>query len=562
MKLRFVFLSLLLLGSFISCKNDPEPKKLALATETRQWKPEDLRSMNHLTAKRGLRYISDKATPGYVLTHPSEGTSTYLIDLDGNVLHSWSSELNCMNAYLLENGNLIRLERDTDFPTFAAGGQSGRIREYDWEGNMLWNFEYANEKELTHHDIEIMPNGNVLAISYDAKTPEEAIAAGRDPEALPKAGLWPDKVIEIKPIRPDGGEIVWEWHMWDHLVQDKFPEKANYGDISENPRKINLNAHDSEGGGPPATQEQIDQMIKMGGATSNATVENQGSDITHSNAISYSPELDQIALSVPGFGEIFIIDHSTNTQEAKGSTGGRWDHGGDLLYRWGNPQNYGKGSKEDQILFGQHDIKFIPKGYQGEGHLLVYNNDIPAPDNKLPSMFAAFATLKSPEFEVSVSDFGNHSAVYEFAPPTDDAGAYSLPEGGSFGPEEPLWSYEAPDKYSFYSAFVSGAHRLKNGNTLITQGMNGRIFEVTPEKEIVWEYWNPYNFHYRLPDGTRAQPIGPFMYAQFRATHYPLDHPAFQGKELRPLEQQPEAFVFKMPPPPAETSPADSIPQQ
>jgi hypothetical protein len=92
--------------------------------------------------------------------------------------------------------------------------------------------------------------------------------------------------------------------------------------------------------------------------------------------------------------------------------------------------------------------------------------------------------------------------------------------------------------------------------------MNGRIFEVTPEKEIVWEYWNPYNFHYRLPDGTRAQPIGPFMYAQFRATHYPLDHPAFQGKELRPLEQQPEAFVFKMPPPPAETSPADSIPQQ
>ena len=89
-------------------------------------------------------------------------------------------------------------------------------------------------------------------------------------------------------------------------------------------------------------------MKKMGFLTSNATVDNQGSDITHTNAVSYNPGLDQIVISVPGYGEIFVIDHSTTTQEAKGSTGGKYGHGGDLLYRWGNPMNYGKGTKEDQ----------------------------------------------------------------------------------------------------------------------------------------------------------------------------------------------------------------------
>jgi hypothetical protein len=89
--------------------------------------------------------------------------------------------------------------------------------------------------------------------------------------------------------------------------------------------------------------------------------------------------------------------------------------------------------------------------------------------------------------------------------------------------------------------------------------MNGRIFEVTPEKEIVWEYWNPYNFHYRMPDGTHPQPIGPFMFAQFRATPYDEQHPAFEGKKLMPLEEQPEPFIFKMPPAPADSVPADSI---
>ncbi len=161
---------------------------MAAAVEVREWQPTDLRSLNHLTAKRGLTLKTEEAAPGYILFHPSEGTQTYLMDKDGQIVHQWSSELNSMDSYLLPNGHLLRLERDLDFPTFAAGGQAGRLREYDWDGNMLWDFKYFNEKQLTHHDIEPLPNGNILAISYDAKTPEEAIAAGRDPEQCAQSG--------------------------------------------------------------------------------------------------------------------------------------------------------------------------------------------------------------------------------------------------------------------------------------------------------------------------------------------------------------------------------------
>lgn len=552
MKMTRHLLSALLLCAVLSCKNEPKPDAIAQAVEIRQWAPTDVRSMSAVTHERGVLVDTEGDTPGYVLFEPSTSTFTFLIDKQGRVVHTWESDMNSMNSYLLPNGHLVRLERDPDFPTFAAGGQAGRIREYDWDGNMVWDFKYYSETELTHHDFELMPNGNILAISYDALSPEEAAQAGKDPEQTPRAGIWLDKIIEVKPTRPEGGDIVWEWHMKDHLIQDLDATKDNFGVVAENPRKININIPSYEAG-QPMSEEQVNQMKKMGFMTSNATADNQGSDLSHTNAISYNQELDQIVISVPGFGEVYVIDHSTTTEEAKGSTGGRWGHGGDLLYRWGNPQNYGKGSKEDQRLFGQHDVKWIPKGYPGEGNLMVYNNDIHNPDSKYPSMFAAFETVNSPEVNISIGDVGNYSAVYEWAIPGNQAGSYAPSDDGTFGPDSPDWSYTAPDKYSFYSAFISGAQRLKNGHTLVTQGMTGRVFEINPEKEIVWEYWQPYRYGYTLPDGSPAQPVGPFLYNLFRSTLYTPDYPAFEGRELNPEAPQPEPFEFKMPPPPADS---------
>ena len=546
-------LCLLVLPTF-SCKQDkPAEEPETTETAVRVWAPEDTRSMTGATARRGVILDTEKDTEGYVLFEVPMDTDTYLIDKQGKVVHTWEGSLNSMNSYLLPNGHLIRLERDEDFPTFAAGGQSGRIREYDWDGTLLWDYELANETELLHHDIEIMPNGHILGISYEAVTAEEAAAMGRDPGQIPRAGLWMDKIVEIRPTRPVGGEIVWEWHMKDHLVQDLDPEKPNYGAIGDHPRKIDFNVHVWEESPEPEQSEEerlahLQKMIALGNETSNATLENQGSDISHFNAVSYNPDLDQIAISCPEYCEIFIIDHSTSTEEARGDAGGRWGHGGDLLYRWGNPANYGQGSKEDQVLFYQHDIKWIPGGFPGGGNLMVYNNDIPDPDSDYDTPFAYFDSAVPPDFAIPVGKAGNHSEVYQWSPPVDENGNYLIGPDHRFGPQYPDWTYKAPDIYSFYSAFISGAQRLSNGHTLITQGMQGRLFEINADKELVWEYWVPYKGDYRLPDGTFPQPNGPFIYAVFRSTLYPAGHPAFSGRDLVPAEPQPEAFKFPGPP--------------
>ncbi|NNL79756.1 MAG: hypothetical protein HKO67_04655 [Flavobacteriaceae bacterium] len=540
MKKSIILLLLPLFLFNLSCKKEPEEQP-AEPIAVKEWKPEDTRSITGVNAERGLINKTDKATDGYIMFQPSASTKTVLINLDGEVVHEWGHDLNSMQAYLLDNGHLLSLQRDIDFPTFAAGGQAGRIREYDWDGNMLWDFEYATETELIHHDIEPLPNGNILAISYEVIPFEDAVAAGRDPEHTAKAGIWPDKIIEIKPTYPEGGEIVWEWRMWDHIIQDNDSTKANYGVLADNPGKININLHGE--GGPPITAEQIEQMKKGSMVTSNATVDNWDSDIVHCNAVSYNADLDQIAVSSPGLGEIFIIDHSISTEEAKGPAG-------DLLYRWGNPANYGRENEAYPRLHGQHDVKWIPEGHPGEGELMVFNNDIPDPNSKLPNVWAAIMQAKSPDPQVAVGDVGNYSAVYQLKPPLKSDGAYELSDSEPFGPKETSWTYMAPDKYSFYSAFVSGAQRLANGNTLICSGAKGRFFEVTSEGEIVWEYWNPYMDGYKLPDGTASQPTGPFLFGQFRATHFSADYSAFSGKELKAIDPQPEQFVFKMPPPP------------
>jgi Arylsulfotransferase (ASST) len=547
MKIR-IFLTILALTCFtISCKKEtPKPKVEEVAI--RQWKPGDMRAIAGNRAKRGLITNTEMASQGYVLFSPYTGTKTFLMNREGKIVHEWDGELSAtLNGYLLENGHLIRMERDINFPTFAAGGAAGRLREYDWDGNMVWDFEYANEKELIHHDLEVLPNGNILAISYELKTPEEAVATGKDPSTIAKAGIWPDKIIEIKPTKPFGGDIVWEWHMWDHLIQDFDATKPNYGVVSEHPERINVNIK-NDVDFPPTSPEDIEHLKQAGILTANFSSDNIASDITHTNAVSYNVELDQISISIKHFGEVYVIDHSTTTEEAKGSTGGKWGHGGDLLYRWGNPENYGRGTAKDRKLFNQHDLKWTPNSLPGGGNFIVFNNDIADPNNKLPSPLGAMMATKSADPEVSIADIGNYSAVYEIAMPVNKDGSYVIPKDSAIGPKDLIWEYVSPDKYSFYSPIMSNAQRLKNGNTLITQGINGRIFEVTPKKEIVWEYWNPFKFDYKLPDGSPAQPGGSITaYGLFRSTNYDLDYPAFEGKELKPISPQPEPFLFKMP---------------
>lgn len=298
--------------------------------------------------------------------------------------------------------------------------------------------------------------------------------------------------------------------MWDHTIQDLDPSLANHGVPSEHPELIDINGDRDP---PERSEEEATRFRDLGYVP--ADVEDAPpADFMHTNAVAYNAALDQIALSIPGYNELWIIDHSTTTTEAAGSTGGRWGHGGDVLYRWGNPRSYGRGWDADRRLGGQHDVRWVPEGLSGAGNILVYNNNVTGPE-------------------------GTYSAVFEISPPTDEEGNYVLPRTDAFGPVTPAWTYAAADKTSFYSPFISGAHRLPGGHTLIASGAQGRFFEVTAVGEIVWEHWTPYSGHVQMPDGSPPHPVGEFPYAVFRATKISPDHPALSGRTLAPLEPQP-----------------------
>lgn len=480
------------------------------------------RNMFGIGIPRGLIANAEEATPGYIMFCVTNSASTYLINRKGEVVHEWKGNYGVMGAYLNHDGSLSQSVYDPDFPVFAGGGESGRIQKINWNSKILWDFEYANENYHAHHDFAVMPNGNILTIAWEAKTLEEALQAGRKAEMTPKAGVWPDKIVEIEPEGARHGKVIWEWHIWDHLIQDHDATKANYGNPADHPELLDINV-----GRPlpaPITQDSMDILQASHKAWRNQTIDNRGSDIYHFNALNYNPELDQITISSPNLSEIFIIDHSTTTEEAAGHSGGRWGKGGDILYRWGNPQNYQRGDSVDQQLFHQHDIRWIEDGKPGAGNLTVFNNDIPGR-----------------------ADSMNYSAVYEITPPADQEGHYILEKDKPFGPEQPGWVYTASDTVSFWSSFISGAHRMKNGNTLINEGAKGRFFEVTKDGQIVWDYLTQHRGEIRYPNGDPINPI-PFLHIQFRSTFIPADHPALDNKELGPLNPQPAVFALPSPP--------------
>lgn len=513
------FLFVLLMAS---CKNEPKQEPAPVGGKKD-------RNMFGLGIPRGLIKTSEGLTDGYAMFVKPNSASMYLVNRKGEVVKEWKGNYGLLGGYLQDDGSLYVNAADPDFNVFAGGGESGRIQHISWDNKILWDFEYADEHELNHHDFAVMPNGHILTIAWEDRTPEQALAAGRKPEMTPKAGIWPDKIVEIEPQGQRGGKVVWEWHSWDHMIQNVDPKKPNYGKLSDHPELLDINSGRPV---PPAiTQDSMDILHAQGRAWRNQTPENLGSDCFHFNAIKYNAALDQIVFSSPELSEIFIIDHSTTTAEAAGHTGGKHGKGGDFLWRWGNPENYEMGDSTARQLFGQHDVRWIEEGKPGAGHLTVFNNFPP----------------KKFDEEKDGSDSLNYSAVIEIVPPVDEKGSYPREAGKTYGPEKPIWEYTAPDKLSFYSSFISGAHRMKNGNTFIMEGAKGRMFEVNPKGDIVWEYRNQYHGEIRKPNGDPI-PAVPFAYWGFRATFIPADHPGLAGKKLEPLTPQPTPF--KLPPPP------------
>jgi hypothetical protein len=466
-----------------------------------------------------LLHDAARAFQGYTLIAPTTSANVYLVDMQGRVVRTWKTGFERTSStatYLLENGHLLRLGMvEQSLRHFGARvGAGGRVQEFDWEGELVWDFTLCNDRQLSHHDITRLPNGNLLMVVWDKKTPQEAIAAGRKSESPGNRELLPDSLVEVKPTGRTSGEVVWEWHIWDHLIQDHDSSKANFGDVAAHPELIDLNYRTgSRLASMLATRDGTDKLRSLGYLASSAAAAQMpalDSD-WHVNSVSCNPEFDQIVLSARGCGEIWIIDHGTTSAEAKSHSGGRRGKGGDLLYRWGNPRAYRAGAAADQRLFGQHDAQWIGRGIPGAGHILVFNNGDGRPD-------------------------GSYSSVDEIGLPVDAEGRYSHKPGTAFGPPEPAWIYTATWKQEFFSSLLSSAQRLPNGNTLICPGMLSRIFEVTPEKEVVWRYANP-------DPGALGRFGGPMGGASlFSARRYAPDYPGLAGKDLTPGKTIEELF--------------------
>ena len=369
---------------------------------------------------------------GYALYANQNQNNAYLIDADGDIAKTWSLPSSANYACALDdNGNFVygAVNQGNQLNGAAVGG---KVVSIDASNNTVWSYTYSNSDHVSHHDICLMPNGNVLLIAWEVRTSSELIQHGYDGASSDK---WPTHIIEVQQ-NGSGGEIVWEWHLWDHMIQDHDASKDNYGVVADHPELMDVNVATSSSGGGP------------GGGPGGG-----GGDWFHVNGIDYNAELDQIAFSARYLSEVFIIDHSTTTAQAATHSGGNSGMGGDLLYRWGHPSNYGA-SGTQVIPAAVHDIRWVKAGRPNAGYLQVFNNE------------------------------GNNgsSTVDAFNPPLNGYN-YDLTAGQAYAPS----SYDLRHDCLEDSDGQSASDRMSNGNIFVCVA-NEYIYEVDDQDNTVWQY--------------------------------------------------------------------------
>jgi hypothetical protein len=341
------------------------------------------------------------------------GNKCYLKDMNNKVIHTWTTTYQiASHAYLLRDSSvLFPCNDNTNFGdgTWSEVNTltSGRFQIIKWDGTIVWNFPYHGFTYMPHHDAypyyytnDIKELPSIFAI-VATKEADNTIA---------------EKIVEIKPIGLETATIKWEWRAYDHRTDDG----------SDKPELLDIN----KGGG-------------------------KGKEWLHANHVRYNPMFDQILLCLKSMNEFIIIDHSTTTLQAASHWGGRYGKGGDILYRWGNPLNYGYSGA--QQLFGQHAACWIPpsmpgtrKHLPGAGHVLAINND------------------KSNGVEMIIPN---------------NNGVYSRLSNTAFGPSAPLWHIDLPAM----GTNEGSIQRLPNGNTLICNGISSTgAIEFDANGDSVW----------------------------------------------------------------------------
>jgi hypothetical protein len=357
----------------------------------------------------------------YTLYAPINNTQTYLIDTNGTTYKTWTStstQKTGFSVYLLPGDTLLRSVLYSN-NTLTGGGMSGEVQKVLWDGTIVWDFVYSTPLYCLHHDICSMPNGNVLMICYEVKTAAEAVQAGCSNSLV----IWSEKIIEVQPVGPNTGTIIWEWHLWDHLCQTHDNSKDNYvNSISDNPQLMNINYN----------------TIK---------------DWIHMNGIDYNSTLDQITFSSLKMNEFYIIDHSTTTAEAATHSGGNSGMGGDFLYRWGNPAAYGLTGTTN--FDGVHDSHWISSD-----------------DPRYPNYLSEFN---------NGGGAGGKSCVDIINPPYNGYN-YSYTPGQIIPPA----TYTYRHTSTFFSASMCTSQQLANGNMLVCISNSGNLYEIDSNGTSIW----------------------------------------------------------------------------
>ncbi|MBL8010167.1 MAG: aryl-sulfate sulfotransferase, partial [Flavobacteriales bacterium] len=432
----------------------------------------------------GLTHYEPDMIDGYFLFFPDQQGTVFLVNACGQLVHSWPDTVSVPgnSIRLGNNGTLLRTYVDEagGNPFFTAGGNGEHVQLKAWDNTVLWDHTISSATECMHHDVELMPNGNMLAIVWELKSTQEAWDAGRDTVGFGFSTLWPEKIVELQPVGLDSVNVVWEWHVWDHLVQDFNPNAANYGVVADHPELVDINA---------------------------VYTQNINPDWLHINSVDYNPALDQILLSVPFLHEVWVIDHSTTTAEAAGHVGGNSGRGGDLLYRWGNPSIYDRGGPTDRDLFFNHAAAWVGPGLDANdpdvGKIMVFNNRVGS----------------------------NYSAVDIFAPPVDGNGNYAYVPGTAFGPLDRDARFMTANPPDLYSPGQGSGQKLPNGHVLAASGRQGWMVQLRPDSSQAWSYVVPMEDGIPVDQGTVLGSNTIIFQAEWIA---PSD-PRLQGLVLDPI---------------------------
>ena len=433
-------------------------------------------------------YNPEKAYNGYTLM-PIKEVGAVLIDMNGKVVKVWK-DLQGFPNKLLPGGYVMGSLGIRD-SAFSYQDQTD-LSQIDWDGNVVWKFdhkEYIEDEGQTprwmarqHHDYQ--REGN--PVGYYVPGMECKTDSGNTlilcHETIHNKRISDKQLLDDVIIEVDwDGNIVWEWHAQKHFAEYGFSEAA------KNVMFRNPNQHFTQNG-ELGDYMHINSMSELG---PNKWYDAGDERFNPKNIIWDAREANIMA----------IISKET----------------GKVVWQIGPDFTVSQELRAIGQIIGQHHCHMIPKGLPGEGNILLFDN----------GGWAGYGFPDRTSKDGTKVDKRDHSRVLEINPVT----------------LELVWSYVGSDEKTgmmplvqntgFYSQLISAAQRLPNGNTLITEGCFCRLFEVTPEKEIVWEYRAPF------------EDLGAAMV--YRAYRYPYEYVPQLPKPVEVPVERVNNMTFRMP---------------